>query len=483
MEAPLPLFIQDTSSVQVLLSWDLLAKQIDLDASCFIYDAYGVMLDVVYYNMLKSADNSTFHSGDEKTGIKEGWDEVITTALPLVNPDVSFLIYTITVHNAGATFSDVETASCMVIDGQQHPIVEYSIGSFTKCKGMIMVMIQRQSSGWYCYRLGLPVSCSLNGIIPELDQALKIVIDPAVLNERKNNVPKLVLEKGACYNLRASDIFLGLGWDAGCDLDAHAYLVEPSGTSEHVYFGHLTSSCGCVKHSGDNLTGEGDGDDEQINVQLNAIPPKYDYVFFVIQIFTANKTFQEVRNPFVRVVDKVMQKELAIFYPRDIAKDAAALVVGSIFRDKDSWSFKAVGNKIEKRNVNGQNLLKDVAQIINTKILKIKGARGLKSADPNGFSDPYAIISINSGKKTKTKTIKKTLDPTWSHSIEIPKSPKNLDIRIEVWDWDAIGSDDFLGFIQANIDTTQIGEQWITLQPRSKKDKGIKGEVCIEIND
>jgi len=346
-----------------------------------------------------------------------------------------------------------------------------------------MVMIQRQPNGWYCYRLGLPVSCSLNGIIPELDQALKVVIDPAILNERKNNVPKLVLEKGSSYNLRASDIFLGLGWDAGCDLDAHAYLVEASGVAEHVYFGHLTSACGSIKHSGDNLTGEGDGDDEQINVQLNAIPKKYEFVFFVIQIFTANKTFQEVRNPFVRVVDKVMQKELAIFYPRDIAKDAAALVVGSIFRDKDTWSFKAVGHKIEKRHVNGATLLKEVGQIINTKQLIIREARGLKSADMNGLSDPYATISINSGKKSKTKTIKKTLDPKWGHAIEIPKTSTNLDIKIEVWDWDAIGSDDFLGCFQANIDTTHIGEQWITLQPRSKKDKGIKGEVCIEIRD
>jgi len=143
-----------------------------------------------------------------------------------------------------------------------------------------MSMITRAADGWYFYRLGLPSQFSMNGIIPELDQALRLILTDEIMAERKHVVPKLQLTKGSTYNLRCSHIFLGLGWDAGCDLDAHAILVEPNGNNERVYFGHLASVCGSVKHSGDNLTGEGDGDDEQIHVITQKIPSKYTYVFF-----------------------------------------------------------------------------------------------------------------------------------------------------------------------------------------------------------
>jgi len=238
-----------------------------------------------------------------------------------------------------------------------------------------------------------------------------------------------------------------------------------------------------VTHSGDNLTGEGEGDDEQITVKVSAIPAKYKAIFFVIEIYTQNKTFAQVKNPFVRVVDGIIQKQLVIFYPKDIANSANALIVGAIVREPNGWTFRAMGHKIAK-HPSGAVLLEEISVHVarDTRSLFILKARDLKSADSNGLSDPYAKVLLL-GKKYKTKTHKKTLNPEWGLQIEVPRKNDIVDIHVEVWDWDAIGSDDFLGEFKAQINLTKVGEQWIALKPRSAKDKGIKGEVCIKIQD
>jgi tellurium resistance protein TerZ len=94
-------------------------------------------------------------------------------------------------------------------------------------------------------------------------------------------------------------MYLGLGWDAGCDLDAWCYLVGPNGESvDIVYFAKLRSTCDSVRHSGDNLTGEGEGDDEQIRVNVSAIPATVQHLFFVVQIYSQGRTFREVSATF-----------------------------------------------------------------------------------------------------------------------------------------------------------------------------------------
>jgi len=188
-----------------------------------------------------------------------------------------------------------------------------------------------------------------------------------------------------------------------------------------------------------------------------------------------------------------MEKELAIFHPKDIAKKASAILVAAIIREGDGWAFHALGKEIGKR-ASGTQLLKELSSVPHhdgdndtqrthrTKQIIIKNARNLKSADLNGLSDPYAKITCL-GHKYKTKTHKKTLNPVWDFAFDVPNSGP-VELFVEVWDWDAIGSDDFLGTFRESIDTSQNGEKWITLLPRvGKKDKGIKGEVCVQITD
>jgi tellurium resistance protein TerD len=153
-----------------------------------------------------------------------------------------------------------------------------------------------------------------------------------------------------------STLVLGLGWDlrtttgADFDLDASALVAGTDGkvlTNGHfVFFNNKRSPDGAVEHSGDNLTGEGEGDDETITVTVTALPPEVDKVTVVASIYDADtrgQTFGQVRNAYVRVIDKSNGEELARY---DLTEDAAtetAMVFGELYRNGEEWKFRAVG--------------------------------------------------------------------------------------------------------------------------------------------
>merc|ERR1711879_933352 len=115
------------------------------------------------------------------------------------------------------------------------------------------------------------------------------------------------MEKGSIMDLpqTLNSITVGLGWDTAegeVDLDVSAVLLDTSGNEvETVFFGRLESQQHGIKHSGDNLTGAGEGDDEQITAELAKIGRDVQQVFFVINIYTKGKTFRKVANPYARV--------------------------------------------------------------------------------------------------------------------------------------------------------------------------------------
>ena len=128
-------------------------------------------------------------------------------------------------------------------------------------------------------------------------------------------------------------VTVGLGWDVRSttgddfDLDASAILVDPAGRvtgdKDFVFFNNLQSGDGSVKHLGDNLTGEGEGDDEQVNVDLAAVPPGVDKVVFAVSIYEGdkrNQSFGQVRNAFIRVVNQAGGAEIARY---DLSEDAS----------------------------------------------------------------------------------------------------------------------------------------------------------------
>jgi tellurium resistance protein TerD len=151
-------------------------------------------------------------------------------------------------------------------------------------------------------------------------------------------------------------VVVGLGWDprtttgADFDLDASAIMLDMNGrvmTDGHfVFFNNLKSPDGSVEHLGDNLTGGGEGDDEQIKVNLAAVPAEVGKVTFPVSIYEAEQrqqNFGQVRNAFIRIVNQADNSEIARY---DLTEDAAtetAMIFGEIYRSFGEWKFRAVG--------------------------------------------------------------------------------------------------------------------------------------------
>ena len=151
-------------------------------------------------------------------------------------------------------------------------------------------------------------------------------------------------------------VTVGLGWDANTftgsefDLDAQAIMVGPDGKVPgdgfFVFFNQLKSPEGSVEHLGDNLTGQGEGDDEQINVNLAAVPAEVDKVVFTVAIYDADtrrQSFGQVRNAFIRVVNTDSGAEVARYDLSEDASTETAMVFGELYRSNADWKFRAVG--------------------------------------------------------------------------------------------------------------------------------------------
>ncbi|REE99358.1 TerD family protein [Thermomonospora umbrina] len=158
----------------------------------------------------------------------------------------------------------------------------------------------------------------------------------------------------AAPNLTA--VAVGLGWDvrattgADFDLDASALLLGGGGkvlSDQHfVFFNNLRSPDGSVEHTGDNLTGEGEGDDEVINVSLVGVPQECARIVFPVSIYDADnrgQSFGQVRNAFIRIVDRADGNELARFDLTEDASTETAMVFGELYRYQSEWKFRAVG--------------------------------------------------------------------------------------------------------------------------------------------
>ena len=158
----------------------------------------------------------------------------------------------------------------------------------------------------------------------------------------------------AAPNLTA--VTVGLGWDVRTttgtdfDLDASALLTNAEGKvtndGNFVFFNNLKSVDGSVEHTGDNLTGEGEGDDEQIKVNLAGVAAEVDKIVFPVSIHegeSRSQSFGQVRNAFIRVVNQADSNELARYDLSEDASTETAMVFGELYRNGAEWKFRAVG--------------------------------------------------------------------------------------------------------------------------------------------
>ena len=171
----------------------------------------------------------------------------------------------------------------------------------------------------------------------------------------------LSLSKGGNLSLTKeapgmTKVLVGLGWDARStdgqdfDLDASAFLLKADGKvradSDFIFYNQLKSTDGSVEHTGDNRTGEGDGDDEAIKVDLSKVPADIDRIAFTVTIHEADarkQNFGQVRGAFIRIVNQDNNSEVARY---DLAEDAStetAMIFAELYRNGAEWKFRAVG--------------------------------------------------------------------------------------------------------------------------------------------
>ncbi|UYO35926.1 TerD family protein [Bacillus zhangzhouensis] len=182
----------------------------------------------------------------------------------------------------------------------------------------------------------------------------------------------ITLEKGQRIDLTKgkaglTNILVGLGWDpvsqgggflgklfggggADVDCDASVLMLKNDKFTENkdlIYFGNLKSKCGSVEHTGDNLTGEGDGDDEQVLVNLSKVPGTVNKLVFVVNIYDAlrrNQHFGMIQNAYIRIVDRSNNQELVKYNLKDDYAGKTSLIVGELYRHENEWKFAALGN-------------------------------------------------------------------------------------------------------------------------------------------
>ena len=165
------------------------------------------------------------------------------------------------------------------------------------------------------------------------------------------------LQKGQRESISAPKFTIGLGWDtnssstgAAFDLDASIFIMGDNKkllSDEHfVFYNNLKSPDGAVEHSGDNLTGDGDGDDEQVMVDLSKISPQASEICIVVTIHEAanrRQNFGQVRNSFIRIFDTVSNTELLKYELEEDFSIETAVEFGRIYKRNNEWKFEAVG--------------------------------------------------------------------------------------------------------------------------------------------
>lgn len=171
------------------------------------------------------------------------------------------------------------------------------------------------------------------------------------------------LQKGQKVSITKSNpglskVLVGLGWDVNCfdtggdfDLDTAAFLLTDSGkvskSEDFVFFGNLTHPSGSVQHMGDNLTGAGEGDDEQIKIDLASVPANITKIAFTVTIYDADgrrQNFGQVNNAFIRICNEVTGEEILRY---DLGEDFSietAAVFGELYKYGNEWKFNAIGS-------------------------------------------------------------------------------------------------------------------------------------------
>lgn len=348
-----PMFNLTQSRYGFGVSWDSRGgRDVDIDLQCVVVDVDGAIIDCAYYNNLKAARAIT-HSGDETAGKPNHIEEMIWVNMNKLPTNVGMLLFVVAAYSGGS-LGDINDGQLHIME--EHESREISLIPLDKTSASVNIvaaMLRAPSDGrgmsWRLQTLNEKVKQGRHfmDILPQLSGIIRDFLPHAPQRQKV----AFAMEKGGVLDLPEGlgRITVGLGWDVDeaegeCDLDVSAVLMDANGNDmEAVFFGRLESEEHGIIHSGDNLTGGCEGDDEQIVVNLDRIGPSVQQVFFVVNIYTPHRNFAQVAEPFCRIIDNTSGSELCRYALRDAGRESG-LIIARIAREAGGrWGFHALG--------------------------------------------------------------------------------------------------------------------------------------------
>eukprot|EP00929_Paragymnodinium_shiwhaense_P033288 TRINITY_DN18304_c0_g1_i1.p1 TRINITY_DN18304_c0_g1~~TRINITY_DN18304_c0_g1_i1.p1 ORF type:complete len:426 (+),score=102.53 TRINITY_DN18304_c0_g1_i1:83-1360(+) len=374
------------------VSWSAVPgrPEVDIDLQCVVVDSKGVIIDCAYYNNLKAARGIT-HSGDEVHGKPEGIQELVWASLNRLPESVAVLIFVVAAY-AGGKLKDVSNGMLHVLeDTKKKTVGQFEMERSDGSVDVVAAMHKMPDGSWKLRIIDEPARQGQHfmDIMPLLADTIRLFIPSA---PRRQKVA-FAMEKGGVLDLPQdlASICVGLGWDTDegeVDLDVSAVLLNERGEClEAVFFGQLESDRHGIKHSGDNLTGAGDGDDEQIMCELGRIGHEVKQVVFVINIYTPRINFKQVANPYCRVLDQSSGSELCRYALRDAGRENG-LIIAKIAREVGNrWGFHALGLPCTGRTF--KDSLRQIQRAVLTKTSTLMRRGG--SGDSLGSAQSYPV--------------------------------------------------------------------------------------------
>lgn len=351
----------------IALGWTgAFGAQVDLDASCIFFDERGMAVDALFFGKSSCFGGAATHSGDARTGEEVaagGADERIVLSLSALPPQVRAILVIVTAYAEKSSFSDVSAAFCGLWDPEMGEMCRFELNPSGPHTALVMCRLARatQPGSWLMSAIGdVAVGPRDYGSwLPELKGYLRDIIPHVRVGDPQDRIA--VMRKGRKINLAdyastpLRTVAAGLSWDVtkGCaiDLDASAIMLdERLKVIEIVSFSHQVSRDGTVRHSGDDRSGKGGGDDEIIYVDLEKLNPVCKYLAFIVCSYSGQR-FNNVDNAschlFVPIKANqeqlLRQDELATFSLAGHSYHCTAILMAILTAQHDQTGQRAKG--------------------------------------------------------------------------------------------------------------------------------------------
>ncbi|TXS03199.1 TerD family protein [Streptomyces sp. col6] len=345
------------------------AAPVRLDVSGLLLAADGKVRsddDFIFYNQ-PSGPGVTYRSGGG------GAPDAVIVDTASVPAGIERIVVTASPDGAGQTFQGVEPTATVRNADDSSVLASFTPPRLGAETALVVIEVYRRGGAWKVRAVGQGYANGLAGIATDFGVTVdetpaapapgRINLDKGRVSLRKNETVSLVKAGRPLL----SQVKMGLGWEPafrGKDIDLDASVIAYGPQRNHLdscYFGKLSILNGAIKHSGDNLTGEGEGDDEVIVVDLGRIPAEATGLVFTVNSFTGQK-FTEVAKAYCRLVDAATDEELVRFDLTGAEPQTGVMMAKLIKQFSGEWEMTAIGDFVKSRTVRG--MVKPAAQAL-----------------------------------------------------------------------------------------------------------------------